>query len=368
MVNTVRVNKKAVYAAVQEVNGSAATLTKANLIPISADVSKSYIDDNSVEIPVLRGTFGANDSVIISETQGANIPSFPIGGGLVGATDAPAESPVHPLIMGCFHNQSKLGIDFSTAAASAGDERLHKYFPVDDPVKSATINYKFDKFSQTMVNAFGSLSARFVVGEASGMSFNYQAAFKKPDQDFPKTGTVPVFKSVPVVTGQSQTILAPGLPAPLSNCVRSFSFEQGSTLAPIDCITREGNRAITYQQTGRVSTGEIVFDIDADNFEKGATNQLFDYAGGKKALSAPISSDGTTPSGLIIVGSDIDPAAPKISTGNTFIFGSHNFKIGSPAEGDSDGIGTFTCPITFIPTGNNPDYEFGFIGKMALVA
>lgn len=364
MVNTVRTNKKAIYANVQEVNGDAVGLTLANLIPISADVSKSYLDDNSVEIPVLKGTLGANDSVIISETQGASIPSFPIGGGLNG--EAPALSPVHPLIMGCYHKLEEFEADFSTESSGSGDTRIHKYSPVDDPIHSCTIIYKFDKFSQKMVNAFGTMSGSWTVGEAASMTFEFQSAFKKPDQDFPKTGTAPTFKSVPVVTGQSPTILAPALPAPLSNCVRSFSFTQGTTTTPVDCITREGNRDITYIQTARSATGEIVFDIDADNFANGATNQLFDYAGGKKALSAPITSDGTTPSGLIIVAADIDPAAPKKSTGNTFIFGSNNFKIGSPAEGDIDTIGTFTCPITFIPTGGKPDYEFGFIGGMQI--
>lgn len=351
--NTVRTNKQAIFVASQEVDGSAATLTRANAIPISSDVGKSFIDDNSVEIPVLKDRLGANDSVIISETQGATIPTYPLGGGLAADNKAYNRSPLDPLLLGSFHKLEEFERDLTTPATGGSDARIGIYSPVDDPVKSATIRYQYDKFFQEMENAFGSTSFSAEVGSPASMSFRYQAAYKAPEKltEAKKlTGTTPTFRQIPVVTGASEYLKVNGLPPEL-NCVTSFNLNQNSTLSDIDCITREGGNPIKYQQSGRSATGEISFYIDADTIE-----ELFRKAGGKMFIEAPLklTADGNDIIGMFSMG----------KPGNKIVIGAQRFKIGGPTASNNNNIGIFTCPITFIPEGDKPDYQIAFVGDL----
>lgn len=355
----VRSNRQAIYAKEQALGTTdPVAIDRSNAIPVSTDVGKTLLDDNGVEIPILKGRLGANDSVVIAETQTATIPTFPIGGGLSttsGEEKVPNNSPLDPLIGACFHKIEKLKADLGETSGP-GETRVLKYTPVDDPIRSATIVYKDDKYTQTMANSFGSMAFAAEVGSAASMTFNMQAAYRDPEVftgEYPKTGNTPTYQQIPVVSGAKDFINVKGLPPQLSNCVTSFSFNQNATVSPRDCITREGNRAITYHQTGRAATGEITFYIDAKTIV-----ELFKAAGGKMFLSAPLTAeaDGTV-SGLIQLGAGN-------GKGNTFVFGSKSFKIGAPTRGDIDGQGTFTCPITFIPRGDDPDYEFAFLGDL----
>ena len=360
---TVRTNKQAIYAAIQD-DATKEALTKANLIPISEDVSKTFLEDNSVEKPELRGTFGANDSVIISQTQAVTIPSFIQGGGIVDKKKTPKAPPVAPLLKACFHEE-----EFRNASnakeANADDQRVVRYAPMDNEVFGATIRYQIDDIKQEMVSAKGTMSLSIEVGSFASMTFEMQSPYgTAPSKDAAKdiSGTIPPFQQTLAVSGQT-TLSVPGLPDAFSNCVRSFSLTQGVTISAIDCATREGGNAIKYIQTGREATGEIVFDVSEDKIA-----ELVKVWGGLKAIkdSEPfkIASNKVTKA-LILLGERKADNSDYVYKGNTFAVASANYKIGAPTLGDSDGIATWTFPITFIPDGTNPDYELYYIGDLS---
>ena len=376
---TVRTNKQAIYAKTEGTVGTFASPTKENLIPISEDVSKTFLEDNSVEKPELRGTFGANDSVIISQTQAVTIPSFIQGGGLAGANKKnPKVPPAAPLLKACFHeekffkiNAGKDGIESETS--NGDDTRFVRYIPVDGDGEPASIQYQLDGVQQKMTSAKGTMSLSMEVGAFASMTFEMQSAYEDPSVAT-TSGTAPTFKETLAVSGQN-TLYVPGLFDPdgdggnkaLFNkvCVRSFSLTQGVTISSIDCATREGGNPIKYVQTAREATGELVLDVEAANTQ---LQNLVKAWGGKTSQSAPLKNTDKKITGALVVLTQTWNATttqPDFSTGNTFVVAANNFKIGAPTVGDSDGIATWTFPLTFIPTGGKPDYELYYVGNLS---
>lgn len=367
---TTRTNKQAIYAKKQETAGTAETFTdKANLIPISTDISKTFLEDNSVERPELRGTFGAPDSVIISQTQSVSIPSFIQGGGVKKGADTVVDPPVRPLLEACFHKVDLLKKDGSTTEETTGSEIIQKYSPSDDDIVGATILYQIDGIQQIMEEAKGTMSLNMAVGEFASMTFEMQSPYVDPTVTSAPTGNPPTFKSTLAVSGQN-TLSVPGLFNETGNklfdkvCVRSFSLTQGVTISAIDCATREGGNAIKYVQTARAATGEIVVDVEAESDELA---KLVATWGGQKPYKAPFTvASGDIDSALVVLTETWDKTAkkPDYTTGNTFAVAASNFKIGAPTLGDSDGIATWTFPLTFIPSDGKPDYELYYIGSL----
>ena len=336
---TVRVNKQAVFAKLQSSKNTAAVPTGANVIPISSDISKTFIEDNSVERPELKATFGANDSVIISETQGISIPSFIQGGGASSAIVA--APPVDPLLQACFHGLTMYS-DSSNTTNNASEAKCLRYAPVDDDPSGggATVLYQIDGIRQQMVDAIGTMTLNVSVGGFASMGFEMQGPYAAPTKtdDLNPSGSS---AEVLAVTGAT-TLKVPGLPEQFADCVRSISLTQNATIASVDCASKLGNRAITYTQTGRASTGEIVVDMDADTVAS-----LAGVWGGKGSLKSPHTPLNDA-SGLLVLGT---------TAGNKFAIGINNYKIGAPVAGETDGIGTWTFPFTCIPKDGKPDYE-----------
>ena len=358
---TVRTRRQAIYAKVQQ-DGTFANPDKGNLIPISADVSKTFLEDNSIEKPELRGGFGANDSVIISQTQAVSIPSF-IQGGTV-KSKVLELPPVDPLLCACYHKRTYLGSDGTTKANANGtDAAIIKYEPSDDEVFGASLIYQLDSVQQKMTSAKGTMSLSMGVGEFASMTFEMQSPYTDPTKDAaPTKGTVPPFNQTLAVSGQN-TLSVPNLPPQFSGCVRSFSLTQGVTISAIDCANREGGNAIKYVQTARAATGEIVFDIGADQIE-----ELVKVWGGQQAINDvskfTVASEQVS-SALVLLGERLTDNKKIAKNGNVFAVAANNYKIGAPTLGDSDGIATWTFPITFIPVGGKPDYELYYIGDLS---
>lgn len=351
--NFVQVNKKAAYAAEQDVGSeTGATLTKANLVPLRDNVSKTVRDGTNYEIPLLRGRYGANDFVTTEETQAMTVPTFPYASSLHSNGKAVNRSILHPLIQGSFHQEKEYDKDLGT---SAGGEAtvLRTYAPVDDPIKSTTLLYRYHKFNQRMVDAYGSTSFTAAINEAASIEFAYQSAYKASVvENEPAGGTKPVFGTPPVLSRfNTDARVSSTLSAALGNCIQSFSFNQNATINPLFCIGDEGISPAMYRQTDRAATGEITFLIDVDTLD-----EFNETIGGKKALSVPISVSEGKIQGLVVIGT---------KPGETFVFGSKRFKLGNPTEGEVTGTGSYTVPITFIPEGDDPDYEFGWAGDMS---
>lgn len=345
-----RVNKKAIYAAL-ETSASPATLSQDNAIPVN-EVTNTPLVANEVERPELTGFFGAPGRAIASKTHAITIESPVLGGGLGTSTLAkvPNQSPLNPLIVGCFHQQTTVGADLVTSASGAAVRGI-KYKPLDGAGTATTILYQLDDVIQTMVKGRGTLNLSFEIGGFSTMTCEYQSPFDKPKAGVaPSGGSRPSFQPSQLVTGQAGGLSVPGLPSIFANCVRSFSFTQGSVISAKDCATRAGNNPIEYLQTDRNATGEIVVDID-----KAVLSDFYDRAGTEIAVSAPISVSGGKPSGLLVFGD---------KAGNQFVFGARNILIGAPTEGDTDGIATYTIPLTFKPLTEGDDYEFMFVGDL----
>ena len=351
---TVRTNTQAIYAKFQTEAAKIDTRNKANLIPISPEISKTFLEDNSIERPELRGGFGANDSVIISQTQGVSIPTFIQCGGLNSGKKSPKEPPVDPLLCACFHQKKFVKKD-GTLADEVGDDTIYvRYTPTDDDVFGATLLYKIDDIEQEMVSAKGTMSLSIEVGSFATMTYEMQSPYTAPVSNTDAvSGTANKFQPTLAVSGQN-TLKVPNLPEEFANCVRSFSLSQNATISAIDCATREGDRKITYTQTGRAATGEIVVDAQAADVDsKGGIEKLAKAWGGQKPLKSDYKlADGT--GGLIQLGTE---------AGNIFVVAANNYKIGAPTLGDSDGIATWTFPITFIPVGGEPDYELYYVGN-----
>lgn len=350
-----RTNKQAIYAQFQtdanEIDIAAASNGKDSLIPISPDITKSFLEDNSVELPQLRGTFGAPDSVIISETQAISIPTFIQGGGL--DTKKAKEPPVDPLLKACFHKTDTGTFDADNGGIYKTDssELIRRYYPADDNVFGATILYQIDNIQQKMISARGTMSLAMTVGEFASMTFEMQSPYTAPSKTAaPSKGTVPDFQQPLVVTGQS-TMSVPGLDPDIASCVRSFSLSQNTTISAIDCATQTGKRKITYVQTARSATGEIVFSMDEDKVVA-----LAKKWGGKDTLQSNFSATAMGAKGLVVLGT---------AAGNQFVVASNNYKFGAPSAGETDGIATWTFPITFIPKDGKPDYELFYIGNLA---
>lgn len=342
---TIRVSKQACYAKTQNTKGTAATPDAEGLIPITSDISKTFIEDNSVERPELKPTFGANDSVIISETQGISIPSFVQGGGVSTSGKNPVKlPPVDPLLLACFHGFAKINSAGESTKVD-DDTKALRYTPTDDDPTNggATVLYQIDGIQQVMTDALGTMTLNIEVGGFASMTFEMQSPYADPVAATDLGQPSGKFQEVLAVSGAT-SLRVPGLPAEFADCVRSFSLTQGATVSAVDCATKAGNRKITYTQTGRSATGEIVVDIS----KEGDLGKLVKAWGGKKALSAPVtlSSPGTT--GLVVLGT---------KAGNRLSVGINNFKIGAPTAGDQDGIATWTFPITCLPIDNKPDYE-----------
>ena len=351
---TVQVNRRAVYATTQPVDATASgNLTQSNLIPISAEVSKTVRDGDNVEIPLLRDRFGAPDFVTTAETQAITIPTFPYSGGLHDNGKAVEETPLYPLLIGSFHAEREITKDLSATAAAGDASAIYRRFtPVDDPIEAAYILYRFHKFNQEMIAAFGSMSFELTVNQAMTMQFEFQAAYRDSVVgNAPSGGTKPVFKTPPVVSRLNSDTSIHGLSDALGNCITSISFSQNATISPEDCIGPDGVAPTKYKQTNRAATGSITFLIDETKLVE--FNQVI---GGKKALSAPVTNNSGKIEALIKVGT---------KPGEIFVFGSKRFKIGNPEEGEANGTGTYTCPITFIPEGDEPDYELGWIGDIS---
>ena len=357
---TVRTNTQAIYAKTHASAGSDETLTKANLIPISPDISKTFLEDNSIERPELRGGFGANDSVIISQTQGVSIPTFIQGGGVASGKKNPLAPPVAPLLKACFHTEAFLDASL-VAQSSADDQRVIRYAPTDDDVVGAALLYRIDDIEQKMTSAKGTMSLSIEVGSFATMTFEMQSPYTAPtENNSAVSGTAPTFQQTLAVSGQN-TFRVPGLNDDYASCVRSFSLSQNVTISAIDCATQDGFNAIKYVQTARAATGELVFDMDEDKVEK-----LAEVWGGQGALKSnfAIASNAVT-GGLIQLG-EVDTSAKKYkNTGNQFVVAANNYKFGAPTVGDSDGIATWSFPITFIPSGGKPDYELYYIGDLS---
>ena len=103
-------------------------------------------------------------------------------------------------------------------------------------------------------------------------------------------------------------------------------------------------------QTGRASTLELVLDADKDKMDT-----FYDFAGTEKTISAPLRVVDDKPVGLL----NFD-----LGQGVTFVFASANMLVGAPTEGDTDGIVTYTVPITLKPLTAETDYIFGFVGDL----
>lgn len=342
---TIRTNKQAIYAKTQTTKGTPEVPTKTDLIPISSDISKTFIEDNSVERPELKGTFGANDSVIISETQAVSIPSFIQGGGASSAIVA--RPPVDPLLLCCFHRRRYFKAADADGATDGTDALGVSYAPVDnDPDNGgATILYQIDGIRQQMGDALGTMSLNIEVGSFATMTFECQGPYSDPTKETDLGQPTTKFQEVLAVSGAS-TLTVPGLPDEFTECVRSFSLAQNAVITAIDCAAKT-KRKITYTQTGRAATGEIVMDIDKEKLTK-----LVAKWGGKGTLSAPYKYGDNAKPGLIKLGT---------KAGNTFIVGINNFKIGAPTAGDTDGIATWTLPFTCLPIGGVPDYELYYV-------
>lgn len=346
---TIRVNKQAVYAKAQT-DANKAAPDGDNIIPVSSDISKTFLEDNSIEKPELRPTFGATDSVIISQTQALTVPTFIQGGGVPssGNTKMPHNPPVHPLLLACFHKQDKLKKDLS-ASNSDTDTVILRYTPTDDDTFGSTILYNIDKINQEMTSAKGTMSLNIAVGEFATMTFEIQSPYNDPVKGTAPAAGSPNIAPTLAVSGQD-SLKVPGLPTEFANCVRGFSLTQNVTISAIDCATRAGGRKITYEQTARAATGELVVDMDEDTLAA-----LVKKWGGKSAfntaIAAPLESNA-----LVFLGTE---------NGNKFAVHSNNYKIGAPTVGDTDGIGTWTFPITFLPKDGKPDYELYYIGDDA---
>lgn len=349
---TVQTNRRAVYANTQPNNSTTAgQLTQDNLIPISADVAKTVRDGDNVEIPLLRDRFGAPDFVTTAETQAISIPTFPYSGGLANNGAAVEETPLYPLLIGSFHAETEIAKDLTSTASGNETAVYRRFTPVDDPLLSAYILYRFHKFNQEMINAYGTMSFAVEVNQAATMNFDFQSAYRDSVvAAAPSGGTKPVFGTPPVVSRFNSNTSIKGLSTQLGNCITSFSFSQNATISPIDCIGSDGIAPTKYSQTNRAATGEITFLIDETTLAE--FNKVI---GGKKALSAPVEIKNNKLSALVQVGT---------TPGNIFVFGSKRFKLGNPTEGEVNGTGSYTCPITFIPEGDTPDYELGWIGDI----
>ena len=348
----IRTNKQAVYAVDQKTAGTfQGGIDKSNLIPISADVSKTFIEDNSVEKPELRGTFGANDSVIISQTQGISIPTFIQGGDLTAdGAKSIKKPPVHPLLKACFHTEKSLANDL-TAESDASAAVVWQYAPADADVVGASIIYQLDTITQQMSDAKGTMSLSLATGEFSTMTFEMQGPYSAPTKPTLPTGTANTYPEVLAVSGQN-TLSVPALPEEFADCVRSFSLTQGVTISSIDCATKAGNNKIKYVISGRSVTGELVVDVsDGSDLAK-----LVAAWGGQKMLSAPFSVASAAPKGLIVLGT---------KPGNQIAIGADNFKIGAPTLNDAEGIATWTLPLTFFARGGKPEYTLNYIGNLA---
>ena len=357
---TIRTNKQAIYAKDQGGDSYVDPRNKENLIPISADISKTFLEDNSIENPELRGGFGANDSVIISETQAISIPTFIQGGGLdkdLNGGKAPKSPPVDPLLLASFHKKDYRKNDGTAGNSNGADAAMIRYIPADDEIKGASLLYRLEDIEQKMESAKGTMSLNIEVGAFASMTFELQGPYALKDKsagvaknDTDITGTAPTFQPTLAVSGQN-TLSVPGLPEEFANCVRSFSLTQGVTISAIDCATREGNNPIKYVQTGRSATGEIVVDVD----DGASLTKLLKKWGGRGTFQSKLSVGSMKPNALIVLGT---------TAGNQFAVASNNYKIGAPTLGDADGIATWTFPITFIPKGGEPDYELYYIGKL----
>ena len=350
---TVRTNKQAIYAQFQDsANTEKTGMTKDHAIPISPDITKTFLEDNSVERPELRGSFGAPDSVIISETQAISIPTFIQGGGL--DTKKAKAPPVDPLLRACFHKTDTGTFDTSKNGIYKTDssDLIRRYYPADDPVDGATILYQIDGIQQKMISARGTMSLTMTVGEFASMTFEMQSPYDDPAKTVDVgAGTEGFeFQQPLVVTGQS-TMCVPGLDPDIASCVRSFSLSQNTTISAIDCATQTGKRKITYVQTARAATGEIVFSMDEDKVVA-----LAKKWGGKDTLQSNFSATAMGAKGLVVLGT---------KAGNQFVVASNNYKFGAPSAGETDGIATWTFPITFIPKDGKPDYELFYIGNLA---
>lgn len=366
---TVRTNTQAIYAIDQAAADTFSAVTKENLIPISSDVSKTFLEDNSIERPELRGGFGANDSVIISQTQGVSIPTFIQGGGLKATDNYLLPPPQAPLLKACFHKQEFLKADLSTGATvAAKDVQFIKYSPIDvEPTDfhGASLLYRIEDIEQKMTSAKGTMSLSIEVGAFASMTFEMQSPYTNPIKNADVvSGTAPTFQQTLAVSGQN-TFRVPGIPDGFSECVRSFSLSQNVTISAIDCATKNGFRDIKYIQTARAATGEIVFDMDSAKVA-----ELVKVWGGQGELSSNISApaSGQINTGLVQLG-EVDTSTKGsekfTQTGNQLVIAANNYKIGAPTAGDSDGIATWSFPITFIPKGGKPDYELYYVGKLA---
>ena len=350
---TLRRNRRAIFAKVESTKGTAETLTRADAIPVN-DITNTPLVSNEVESDELTGFFGAPDRAIASKSQAITIVSTLRGGGV--GTGAKAKEPQAPpqdsLFQACFHKVRNVGADLT--AISTNDIRGILYSPTDGDGVGATIRYVLDRVSQEMVDARGTLSFALTTGEFSTLTFEMQSRFNAPAAGgSPTTGTKPTFQENQLVSGQG-SLWVPGLPAQIPNCVRSFSFTQGSVLSEKDCATREGNNPIEYLQTNRVAVGEMEVEMDVATLE-----EFYKVAGTSKGVSAPIAVktvDGKqVPNSFVTFGTNI---------GNQFVFGASNILLGAPTEGDRDGISTYTIPLTFKPLTAESDYEFGFVGDL----
>lgn len=346
-----KINRRAILAKTETVsNGKLATeppiFTLDNLIPIT-DISNTPLQANRVEQPRITGHFGAPKTAIANRTQALSI-TCPVLGNWNEATSQLGMTPLNPLILACGHTELNLGKDLTSNAPNAEGTAARLYKPTDKIGLAQTVSvlYVLDDIIQIMRGARGTLSFNFTVGEFPTMTFELQSDFKAPEAGaLPSSGTRPDFNESLVVSGKD-TFSVPGLPAEFENCVSSFSFTQGATVESKDCGTREGMRPISYDQTGRSSSGEIVADAG-----EATVKQLFDKAASGEGLSAPVAVANEKPSGLIRYQSE------NIS----FVFGAENVELGEPSEGSANGDANYTVPLTFRPKSSETDYRFGWL-------
>ena len=337
---TNRTNKRAIYAKLQGSLGADANPNLDNSIPVN-EISNTPLVADEVERDELVGYFGAKGKAIANKTQAISVTA-PIIGSTV-SSKKPALSPLHPLIIACYHEALPVGADL-TSPESGGAIRANLYKPTDGDGTPATLAYVYDKFLQKALDARGTMSLNMTTGQFSTMTFEMQAPFSAPTTTgVPVTGgTRPRFVPSELVTGNG-TLRVPGLPADLlANCVRSFTFTQNATISSKDCATIVGDNSIEYIQTNRESTGEIVVDIDETKLAK-----FYEVAGTENGFAAPLSVEGSGG-----------------TAAQTFVFGASNILLGAPTEGDTDGIGTYTIPLTFRPIGAETDYRFGWVGDI----
>lgn len=315
-----------------------------------------------MESPRLKGFFGAGDKAIASKAQEISIVTSIIGGGVgSGQTrDVPNATPLDALIRGCFHKSYTVGNDL-TPTSTENDVRGIVYQPDDGDGVGVSILYQLDDIIQQMSNGRGTMSFSLATGEFSSITFDMQGPFTAPKAGgAPSSGNSPGYQESQLVTGAG-TLALPGLPAEFSNCVRSFSFTQGSTLSLKDCASREGNQANEYLQTARESTAEIVIDYVPEILQR-----LYSIAGTTRTVSAPLSgtktvkveggTDLVVPNGFVTLGT---------TPGNLFSWGADNIALGAPVEGETDGIATATITLTCKPKVKEGDYRFGFFGKLS---